>query len=243
MDAYSDRHIYRDIINTKDLCFYRVSYLDTDLLVGSDKNYHDMILSQIINTRKILDEHIANNGNFLESLAPIGYNVEDNIVIKQMCRAARKADVGPMATVAGLFSKVAFETISSLSKEIIIENGGDLLIRSKRKRTIALFAGKSKLSMKLGIKIEGNDRHIGICTSAGTIGHSISFGKADLAMVISHDILLSDGLATRLGNMIKTPSDLKISVEEIYGVENVLAVVGIIGDDIAAIGDIKIVPI
>jgi uncharacterized protein len=243
MDRYADRKIYRDTISARDLCFYRVSYLDTDLLVRSDENYHDIIETQIIKTRKILNEHIANNAKFLESLTPIGYNVKNDIIVKNMCEAAKKADVGPMATVAGVFSKVAFEAIAHLSDEVIVENGGDLLIKSDKKRTVALYAGDSKLSMKLAIKVGGDGKPIGICASAGTIGHSLSFGKADMAMVISPDILLADALATKLGNMIKAPCDLKHAIETVYRIDGVQSVIGIIGDDIAAVGDIEIVPI
>jgi len=39
MDVYEDRHCYRNLINTKDLSFYRVTYKQTDLLVGSENVY------------------------------------------------------------------------------------------------------------------------------------------------------------------------------------------------------------
>ena len=243
MDAYDDRKQYRKAVNAKDLTFYRVTYKQTDLLVGSEKNHHDIILDAIINARDILDEHIENNTNFLESLTPIGYNVHDNIIVKNMCDASKKADVGPMATVAGAFSKVAFDAINTLSYEIIIENGGDLLIRSKKDRVVALYAGKSALSMTLGVLVKGSNKPIGICSSAGKIGHSISFGNADLAMVMSEDVYLADGLATKLGNLIQSKADLKPAVEKIFNSDSVIAAIGIIDENIAVIGDTKIVPI
>ena len=43
---------------------------------------------------------------------------------------------------------------------------------------------------------------LGICTSSGKIGHSISFGQADSVSVVSNSPALSDGLATRIANEV-----------------------------------------
>ena len=160
-----------------------------------------------------------------------------------MCDASKKAGVGPMATVAGAFCLAAFDVVSNKAHEIVIENGGDLLLRTKSQRTIALYAGKSELSMKLGLRIMPQEDSIGICTSAGTIGHSKSFGKADLALVISKDVLLADALATHLGNLVKTKDDIKNAVEKVYSKAGVIGAIVIIDENIAAIGDIDIIPL
>ena len=44
---------------------------------------------------------------------------------------------------------------------------------------------------------------MGICTSSGKIGHSISFGSSDSVSVISKSPSLADGLATRIANDVK----------------------------------------
>lgn len=43
---------------------------------------------------------------------------------------------------------------------------------------VGLFAGKSPLTGKIGLKFEPGSS-LGICTSSGTVGHSLSFGKCD----------------------------------------------------------------
>jgi ApbE superfamily uncharacterized protein (UPF0280 family) len=243
MDLFSDRKVYRKSITNTDLTFYRVTHGPTDLYVGSEKNYHDIVLAEIVKVRKILDEHIANNPKFLESLVPIGYNEFDNIIVKEMCIAAGKAGVGPMATVAGVFNRQAYNSIKMLSSQVVIENGGDVFCKTKERITCGLYAGKSPLNMKLGVKVSGDYVPYGVCSSAKTIGHSLSFGNADLAMVICEDVLLADGLATKLGNMIKTKKDLKSALEYVYDHHEILGAAGIIESDIALVGDLDIVHI
>ena len=243
MDAYSDREIYRKRMNAKDLVFYRVNLKETDLFIGSKTDLSKTVLSAVENFRSVLDEHIENNPDFHSSLIPIGYNSSESAMIKRMCTAAEKAEVGPMASVAGAFCQTVFEAVQEMTDTLIVENGGDLLVWSKRPRTIALYAGASPLSMKLGLKLAKADPPLGICSSAGTFGHSLSFGKADLALCVSHDVLLADACATRLGNAIKTQADLKPALEEIYSITGIAGAVGIIGSAIAAIGDIALQPI
>ncbi|MEX1308182.1 MAG: UPF0280 family protein [Eubacteriales bacterium] len=243
MDVYSDREVYRKRVTAKDLVFYRVNMMETDLFIGSKTDLSQTILSAVKGFRQTLDEHIANNPEFHRSLIPVGYNnIEDDMMMR-MCKAAEKADVGPMATVAGAFCQTAFEAVQDITQELIVENGGDTLVWSKRPRTIALYAGKSPLSMKLSLALENADPPLGVCASAGTFGHSLSYGKADLALCVSRDVLLADACATRLGNMIKTEADLKPAVEEIFSIKGILGAVAIIGDAMAAVGDIALRPI
>ena len=45
---------------------------------------------------------------------------------------------------------------------------------------------------------------MGICTSSGTVGHSLSFGKADAVCVKAKSVSLADAAATAIGNMVKS---------------------------------------
>ena len=243
MDVYENRNVYRNQINADDLTFFRVQFKETDLLIGAPMDISHLVEKSVMNARRILDEHIENNQIFYDSLKPIRYNETDEVIIKHMCMAAKAAGVGPMAAVAGAFCQTVYDAIKDEEmSELIVENGGDLLVRTKRGRIIALYAGDSPLSMKLGLKIKGSDRPVGICTSAGTFGHSKSFGKSDLALCISEDVLLADACATQLGNMVKTDQDLKSAVEKIYRIPGIKGAVAIIGSQIAAIGLVELIP-
>ncbi len=243
MDVYQNRDLYRNKVKAADLSFYRVQYKETDLMIGSEKNLSGQIYEAVVNTRRILDEQIENNPKFRDSLRPIRYNKKSRDIVSMMCAAAEAADVGPMAAVAGAFCFAAFEAARSDTDEFIAENGGDILIQSAFARTVALYAGDSPLSMKIGLLVEDAKAPVGICTSAGTFGHSKSFGKADMALCVSRDVLLADACATRLGNSIQTESDLKRAVENISAVKGITGAVAVLGDKIAAIGDIKLVPV
>jgi hypothetical protein len=52
-------------------------------------------------------------------------------------------------------------------------------------------------------KIKPRKKPLGICTSSGKIGHSISLGAADSDTVISESSSVADGLATRIANDVK----------------------------------------
>ncbi len=244
MDAYSNREIYRKCVNAKDLVFTRVNLKETDLFIGSKQDFSQTILAAVKTFRRILDEHIENNPEFNISLIPVGYNEHDNDMVKRMCKAAETAGVGPMAAVAGAFCQTVYEAVrETAAGELIVENGGDLLIWSRSPRTIALYAGESPLSMKLGLRLEKADPPLGVCASAGTFGHSLSFGKADMALCVSRDVLLADACATRLGNTVKTRDDVKHAVEDIFSVPGILGAAAIAGSVIAAVGDLELVPI
>ncbi|GAH70559.1 unnamed protein product, partial [marine sediment metagenome] len=97
--------------------------------------------------------------------------------------------------------------------EIIIENGGDIFLKSLKKRMIGIYAGKSPLSGRIGLEISGEETPIGICTSSGTVGHSLSYGKADAVIVLSPSATLADAAATAIGNVITQQDNIPMGIE------------------------------
>ena len=88
------------------------------------------------------------------------------------------------------------DKIDRLTENLIIENGGDLYIKTKNLRVVSIYAGENKFKDHLKIKISAEDSPIGICTSSGKLGHSLSFGKADAVTILSKDAFLADAVAT-----------------------------------------------
>ncbi len=88
---------------------------------------------------------------------------------------------------------------------MVIENGGDIYAVLNDEFVLSVFAGNSPLSERIGLVIPEGKKKWGICTSAGTVGPSLSFGKADAVVVICEDILLADAYATAFGNKVKSP--------------------------------------
>ena len=73
-----------------------------------------------------------------------------------MARAGRKGDVGPMAAVAGTISQLCMGfLVKNGAKYVIIDNGGDLALKTDKDVVVGLYAGESSLSGQLGFKIKG----------------------------------------------------------------------------------------
>jgi ApbE superfamily uncharacterized protein (UPF0280 family) len=124
--------------------------------------------------------------------------------------------------------------------EVIVENGGDLFIRSARELKVAIFAGSSPLSLRVGLKISEAAAGLGIATSSGTVGPSLSFGKADAACVLSPSAALADAAATAVGNVVKSPGDLAAGLEAAQKIEGVIGAVLIIGEKMGAWGRVEL---
>jgi hypothetical protein len=160
-----------------------------------------------------------------------------------MIDAGENAGVGPMAAVAGAAAERVGNDLLLHSKEVIIENGGDVFIKTRHPVTVGIFAGKSPLSLKIGLKVHSENHSIAVCTSSGTVGHSLSFGRADAVSVVSASCPLADAAATAIGNRVRSRSDIARGIEfgkKIRGVEGVLI---IIGDRIGVWGELELVPL
>ena len=235
---YSNRN-YRKQMRSDDLIHFNVSIGETDLFVSAEKDLSDLISKTVAKYRKILLEY--QDKAFFESFEPVSVSDSAHPMIKYMSRAAEISGTGPMASVAGAIAEYTARDIAPYSRELIIENGGDIYIRSGKNRRIRIFAGDSVLSNKITLEIESGQTPIGVCTSSGTVGHSFSYGKADAVVVLSPDIILADALATAAANIIKKPEDIEASIQFIKNIEHTTGVLIIIKDKLGIWGDIRLV--
>ena len=125
--------------------------------------------------------------------------------------------------------------------EIIIENGGDIYMKNVTDKHILIYAGKSPLSNKIALLIPGKNKSVGVCTSSGTVGHSLSFGKADAVVVLSRDTLLADAAATAVCNRVNGIDDIKQSIDFAKSIPGIEGVIVIIEDKLGAWGNINLV--
>lgn len=237
--SYSNRDEYRNKV-VSDLCCWRTEYKETELLICAENAYQNEALQATVKLRKMLDKYIAQNEQFEKSYSPVEARPDAPKVIVDMCSAAKVANVGPMAAVAGAFAAYVGQELLKHSGQVIVENGGDVFMKTKKNRTVAIYAGKSPISMKLGIEIDSREIPVAICTSSGTVGHSKSFGNVDAAVVVSHDACLADACATRLGNEIGCESDIQKALDTIYCIEGVIGAVAVKGEQCGAVGDIQL---
>lgn len=219
---------------------WRVQYLETELLICADKRCEHTAADAVRFLRSELDAYIAAHPRFLNSLEPVEPKKDSPEAIKAMCRAAKSAGVGPMAAVAGAFSDHVGRQILKISGQVIVENGGDIFIKTDKPKTAAVFAGNSPLSLKVGIAVDSREMPVAVCTSSGTVGPSLSFGKADAAVVVSPDAYLADACATRLGNEIKCAADIERALDMIMRISGVTGAMAVAGDVCGAVGGIRL---
>jgi ApbE superfamily uncharacterized protein (UPF0280 family) len=145
-----------------------------------------------------------------------------------------------MAAVAGAIAEWVSKDLLKLSKEVIIENGGDIYLATARERTIGIYAGQSSLSLKIGIVIGPEESPLGVCTSSGTVGPSLSFGKADAVCILSKSAALADAAATAVGNIVQEKKDIELGLERGREIEGILGTLIIVGEKMGVWGSIKL---
>ncbi|MDR3604390.1 MAG: UPF0280 family protein [Syntrophaceae bacterium] len=239
----AEPRIYRSFANDDVFTNFRVVVDTSDLYIKALSNLADQAKAFVMECRAQIEDSIARRLQFLTSFDPIDTDPLDSSAPTRMINAAEKAGVGPMAAVAGAVAEFVGRNLLQLSREIIVENGGDIFVHVNRPVVIGIHAGTSPLSDKLGIKIGPTTMPLGICTSSAKVGPSTSLGKADAATVVSYDVSLADAVATGLGNRIKSARDMKSAVEWAMSVDGVLAALVIFEDKLAVSGDIELTPV
>lgn len=230
---------YRDAMKADDLIYFQIKIKQTDLFIGAE---HDLSKESFETVRKLRDQlenYIEEHPAFEKALAPISLYRSAPLIAHKMADAAKSAQVGPMAAVAGAFSQMVADELSPLTNNLIIENGGDLYIKTSTDRTVSIYTGENKFKNHLKIMIEAADSPMSICTSSGTMGPSLSFGKADAVTILSKDAFLADAAATAVCNRIRSGKDIQKGLDYAMSIKNILGVIIVIEDKMGAIGDVK----
>jgi ApbE superfamily uncharacterized protein (UPF0280 family) len=231
---------YRSRVRTRGLVSFQVQIKETDLWISAGRDLTREARDLALACRHPLEHYIRAHPSFLTSLVPIPEDPYAPSLVKEMMKAACQVGIGPMAAVAGAIAQQVGEGLLGLSGEVIVENGGDLFLAAKRPVTVAVFAGGSPLSERLGMRVYPHQMPLGVCTSSGTIGHSLSLGKADAACVLSRSAALADAAATALGNKIKSVRDIAPATDWARTVEGIVGGVVIIGATMASWGEVEL---
>lgn len=193
--------------------FEEINIDQTHIRLSTDLKEHNLS-RYILSIRNDLKRYISQNRDFLLSLEPLKYD-SDNLspIVLKMYESSEKANVGPMACVAGTISEMSLDyLINKDSTYSIVENGGDIAIINDRKVLCGIYSNNEILGNNIAFEIKARNRPLGICTSSGKIGHSISFGSSDSVTVLSKSPSLADGLATRIANDVTgQDSESKVS--------------------------------
>jgi uncharacterized protein len=238
---------YRNNFNPDRFASFTVQYLETDLWIGVDHpSFHKEIVElarkEVIKLRKQMEDYIFHHPEFKTSLKPVDPAPEASGPIKAMIASGFRTHTGPMASVAGMFAHEIGEKIRHHFpvRELVIENGGDFFIFLREDLLMTVYAGASPLSEKIAVIVPASETPCGICTSSGTVGPSLSFGKADAVMVACYSPILADGWATALANRVKSSSDIEAVLKYSEQFPEILSLVIICGDKTGIRGNFEV---
>jgi len=238
-----ERRTYRNLVKTDDLVKFEVVVKETDLLVRAEKDFSQDSRESVLKYRHQLETYITINPEFQKSLFPFTDDPYAPEIVQEMILASQLAHVGPMAAVAGAMAEWVSKDLLKLSREVIVENGGDIYLATSKERIIGIYAGDSPLSLKIGIVIKPEETPLGICTSSGTVGPSLSLGKANAVCILAKSSALADAAATAVGNIVKEKKDIELGLLRGREITGVLGTLIIIGEKMGVWGNIKLTQI
>jgi hypothetical protein len=231
---------YRHWIDGKGLTAFTFKEKETDLYIRAVTNLQRKAKRIVLKYREQIELYIQQNPEFQTSLKPLPSPANAPRIVKEMIEAGQKAGVGPMAAVAGAVAEFVGKELLEFSPEVIIENGGDIYLKVNTKKVVGIYAGESLLSGKIGLEINPHETPLGICTSSGTVGHSLSLGSADAVVIVAESATLADAAAPAIFNMVKQPADINPAIESGRNISGLKGIVIIMGGDIGVWGSIKL---
>ena len=231
---------YRRLHRGAGLVYFSVLEGETDLHIGAERKLEACARQAASEARRDVIEAIRRCPSFVTSLTPVALN--DALPVAQtMLNATRACGVGPMAAVAGAIAQhVGKALVSAHDGDVIVENGGDIYLRCASPRVMMVYAGNSPLSNRLGLRITAPSG-CGVCTSAGKVGPSLSFGRADAAVMLADDAALADACATAAGNLVNGEDGVQRAATFASQVPGLRGALIICDDKMAAWGDIELV--
>jgi ApbE superfamily uncharacterized protein (UPF0280 family) len=242
------RRSYRSLASEEQLVSSYFTLRETDLHILAVKDVTAEAGELATGFRLQIENYLAVHPEFGTSLSPLETDELAPLVVRRMFEAASQAGVGPMAAVAGGIAEcVGQGLLDAGHKEIIVENGGDLFLSRSVALTVSIFAGQSPLSNRLGLNIVPEQMPLGICTSSGTVGHSLSFGLADSVTVVADSAFVADAAATRLGNEVGCAKEAGEGIERALEIATSMTllrgVLIICGGTMGAVGEIELTPL
>jgi uncharacterized protein len=234
---------YRRRIQPEGLVAFEVALRETDLQILAETDLTDEALMLMVEARAQIEGFAAAMPWFAESFVPVPVHRSAPLLVKRMAEAAFAAGVGPMASVAGAIAEFVAIGLTSHSREVVVENGGDDFLVLARERIVAIHAGDSPLSDQVGLRVGPLDTPLAVATSSATVGPSVSLGIADAVTVLAHSGALADAVASAAGNRVHHAEDIQAAIEVAASVPGIVGAVIVVGGAMGAWGGIDLVPL
>jgi hypothetical protein len=234
---------YRNLVETARLPAFRVVVKETDLLVHAERKLEYETRELVLEHRGYIEAYIKAHPDFGSALTPWRLDGPAATIVVDMVKAGENAGVGPMAAIAGAVAEHVGLGLLRSTEHVIVENGGDVFIKTDTPLTVGIFAGKSPLSLCIGIPLRGGPKPMAVCTSSGTVGHSLSLGKADAVCVVADSCSIADAAATSIGNQVQSIADIEYAIAKGKCIEKIRGIIIIVGEKIGMWGDLEVVPL
>ena len=238
---------YRSRFSNDERRWFCVKFLESDLWIGVDNGSYSASMesdtyAMLVDLRRSMDAYLLMDPAYKAALVSYDAGLEAPDILKEMSRVSHKTGIGPMSAVAGAVALKVADFLKSKYgvKEVIVENGGDIYAEAHNDMDIAVFAGQSPLSEKIGLHIPAADFPLGICTSSGTVGPSLSLGRADAVMIVCNDVMLADSYATAMANRIQSVNDLQPVIDRITNTPDILGAIAVKDDRMAICGQFEL---
>ena len=193
-------------------------------IIADKEEAIEKAVDSIKQNRQALEDYVKVNPRFFYSLEPVKVPAEP-LMAKLMAEAAEKADVGPMAAVAGVLADLAVKAMISAGCEVaVVEDGGEISAMSNEPVDVAVGVGDTPLSKRFGFRLTGFP--VGVATSSGVFSHALSFGDAEAVTVFCGNAGLADAAATAVCNVVKG-DDYQAAIQT--GIDRALSINGVEG--------------
>ena len=239
---YKERS-YRSRFSNDERRWFCVKFLESDLWIGVNSGSYSQSMEAdsyavLVELRRTMDAYLLMDSDYKSALTPYDAGIEAPSILKDMSKVSHKTGIGPMSAVAGAVALNVAEFLKDKFgvKEVIVENGGDIYAETDSDMDISVFAGQSPLSEKIGLHIPASSFPLGICTSSGTVGPSLSLGRADAVMIVCKDVMLADSYATAMANRIQSVNDLQTVIDRITNTPDILGAIAVKDDRMAITG-------
>ncbi|MBD3264200.1 MAG: UPF0280 family protein [Candidatus Omnitrophica bacterium] len=205
--------LYRDI--AKEGFSLEIAYKESDILIVSSAEIeYKEAYNLLIKYYGIVEKYAKDRPDFLNSLSPLKEDSRASSIAKDMIFYSGLAGTGPFSAVAGAISFYVGRELLSSVDEIILENGGDIFIKTKKARRIGVYLGENSSFPQLGLEIQPRNGDFGIASSSSLLGHSLGFGQAELVTVIGKNSMVADAFATAFSNKVKDDRSVDFVLKE-----------------------------
>jgi len=211
---------------------------ETAATITCGEAYLQAVIDGITRARAELIAYIDGRQDFLLSMEPLEAEKGAPLTVKRMCEAAEAAGVGPMAAVAGAIAMSGVEAAKRAgATHCIVDNGGDIALLLDRPVIVGILSQMDSSSLPAVRIMPTGGRILGLCTSSGIYGHSISFGRAEAATVMATDPVLADALATALGNGCKDETSVGDALGSISEIDGIIWAMAIVDGKVGTVGE------